>query len=279
MKLISPETENAFNKLKKFLESIDSAAIAYSGGADSGLLLYLASVTPGLKIHAYTANNIMMPEDEIQSAVDFIKRFNINHKIIDMDILSFDQIRINQPDRCYHCKKIILKKIIEEASTCGITTVLEGSHSGDIHDFRPGLKAISELGVFSPLKDADFSREMIHELSGYFSLPSCGKESYPCLATRIPTGTPITPEQLKKAETAEKIIKSFGFRQVRARIHGNILRIEVAENMIQDIISPQIRNKLYENLINAGFTFITLDLKGYRTGSMNLNIEELRERN
>lgn len=270
MKSISIETENALNSLKQFLESISSAAVAFSGGSDSGLLLYLASVTPGLILKAYTINSIMIPEDEIKSAVSFTHKFHIDHTIIDMDILSNKQIKSNMSDRCYHCKKIILKKIINEANRAGIITVLEGSHSGDTADFRPGLKAIRELGVISPLKDAGFDREKINELSAYLSLPSCGKESYSCLATRIPTGTPLTPELLKKAEAAEIIIKSFGFKNVRARIHGNILRIEVAENILQDIISPGIRKSLYDELKNEGFTFITLDILGYRTGSMNL---------
>jgi uncharacterized protein len=260
MRFLSPETESAFRKIKNFLESINSAAIAFSGGTDSSLLLYIASAVPGLKIKAYTVKNIMIPEDEIESAINFAKTFNIDHQIIENDILSYEKISINLPDRCYHCKKLILSKIIDEASNNRIKTVLEGSHSDDINDFRPGLKAIRELGVLSPLNDAGFNKKMVHELSAHLSLPSCGRESYPCLATRIPTGTQITPELLQKAEAAEKIIKSFGFKQVRARIHGNILRIEIAEKMLPHIISDNIRKKLYNELSAAGFTFITLDM-------------------
>lgn len=274
MQSISVETDKLYKKLKKYFNSLDSAAVAFSGGGDSALLLYIASLTPGLKLKAYTIKNIMIPENEIRSAKLFTEKYSIDHHIIDIDILSYDQVSSNLSDRCYHCKKIIFKKIIHEASILGINTVIEGTHAGDATDFRPGRKAVRELGVLSPLEATGFKKENINELSAFLSLDTCGKDSQPCLATRIPMGISITPELLKKAEAAEIILRSFGFRQVRARIHGDILRIEVAENMLQDIVAPEIRKSLYDELRNEGFSFITLDILGYRTGSMNVESGE-----
>jgi len=271
--VISSETEHNFKVLKNYLSTLGSAAIAYSGGVDSTLLLYIASIIPGLKTAAYTVSNALIPEEEIFSAVNLAKMFSIEHHVINLDILSYEKIKENTAERCYHCKTVILNHIIEAASDKGISTVIEGSHAGDINDYRPGLKAIAELGVKSPLKDAGFDKKMIYELSSYLELPTSEKESYPCLATRIPFGTPIKIELLRKAELAENILKSFGFRKVRARIHGDILRIEVDENMLADIVASPVRENVYTALHNAGFIYITVDLNGYRTGSMNLNLK------
>jgi uncharacterized protein len=276
VKQISTETEKAFNSLKKYLSSLESAAVAYSGGVDSTLLLYTASVIPGLNLKAYTVKNAMIPEEEVTAAINTAEQFGIDHQLIDIDILSFEKITSNTPERCYHCKSVILKEIIKSAAAHGISVILEGTHSGDMNDYRPGLKAINELGVISPLKNAGFDKNRIYELSAYLDLPTSGKESYPCLATRIPYGTHIIIEDLKKAETAEKIIASFGFRKIRARIHGDILRIEIDEKMITDFTADTIRKEIYSALQNAGFTYITLDLQGYRTGSMNIQLEGLQ---
>jgi len=274
VKTISSETEKVFNNLRNYLSTLESAAVAWSGGVDSTLLLYIASTTPGLKLIAYTIKNVMITEEEISSAVAIGKQFKINHQIIDIDILSFKKVTENSHERCYHCKTIILNQIISAASDHDIKTVLEGSHSGDDNDYRPGLKAISELGVISPLKKAGFDKNKIYELSDYFDLPTAQKETYPCLATRIPYGTPLTIELLQKAEQAEIILASFGFKNIRARIHGDILRIEIDKKMIPDIISSPLREKVCSALQKSGFTYITLDLQGYRTGSMNLKTGE-----
>lgn len=273
MEQISSDTDKAFNNLKNYLSALKSAAVAYSGGVDSTLLLYTASIIPDLKLKAYTVKNAMIPEEEVTAAVNTAKQFGIDHQIIDIDILSFEKITSNTPERCYYCKTVILKEVIKSAAVHGISVILEGSHSGDMNDYRPGLKAINELGVISPLKNAGFDKNRIYELSAYLNLPTSGKESYPCLATRIPYGTHIKIEDLKKAETAEKIIASSGFRNIRARIHGDILRIEVDEKMIPDFTADPVRKKIYSALQNAGFKYITLDLQGYRTGSMNINLK------
>ncbi|PKL18832.1 MAG: TIGR00268 family protein [Spirochaetae bacterium HGW-Spirochaetae-5] len=218
----------------------------------------------------------MITDEEINSAELTAASLNIKHRILDLDILSYSNVRENSTERCYHCKTVILKEIIKTAAEEGITTILEGSHSGDMNDYRPGMKAIDELGVISPLKSAGFDKKNIYELSAFLKLPTSEKESYPCLATRIPYGTPLTAELMKRADTAEKIIASFGFRQIRARLHGDILRIEISEEMIPEIASHLVRKKVFAELNKAGFKYITLDLLGYRTGSMNIVKEEPR---
>jgi uncharacterized protein len=271
---LSSETETKFADLKRYLSTLKSAAIAYSGGVDSTLLLYAAAQRSNLKLIAYTVKTELITEDEIKDAVSLITAAEIEHHIINTDILSHKEVMENPPERCYHCKKIILTRIITAASLNGITTILEGSHTGDLKDYRPGLRAIEELGVISPLKNSGFDKNNIYELSSYLKLPTSEKESYPCLATRIPYGTQLTVELLNRAEHAEKILASFGFRKIRARIHGDILRIEIEEEMIPEIAASAMRKKVFAELKKAGFRYITLDLQGYKTGSMNLNAGE-----
>lgn len=271
---LSSEVEKKYNFLNNYLSTLKSAALAFSGGVDSTLLLYAAELIPDLNLTAYTIKSEMITNEEVNFAISIITAKKIKHRIIDIDILSYKGVMENSTERCYHCKTIILNEIISAASSDGINTILEGSHSGDMNDYRPGMKAIEELGVLSPLKISGFDKKDIYELSAYLKLPTAKKESYPCLATRIPYGTPLTSELLNKAEIAEKILATFGFRKIRARIHGDILRIEVEEDMISELASPALREKVFLELKKKGFKYITLDLQGYRTGSMNINIEE-----
>jgi uncharacterized protein len=272
MKKLSPETELCYNKLKEYLARFESVAISYSGGVDSTLLLYIAGAMQNLKLIAYTVKSEIIPDDEITFAISIGKKFNVSHYILNENILASDKVRENSAQRCYHCKKIILSRVISAASEHNIQTVFEGSHFEDGMDYRPGLKAIEELKVLSPLKETGFNKPKIYELSSHLQLPTSNRESYPCLATRIPYLTPITVDLLKKCEEAEKILSSFGFKNVRARIHGDILRIEVDPEMIHEITVPKVREKIYEEIRKMGWSYITLDLRGYRTGSMNINI-------
>lgn len=274
MKKISHKTETNFTNLTNYLSTLKSAAIAYSGGVDSTLLLHIASTIPGLKVTAFTVKNALVPGGEILSALTFVKNSGIEYRLIDIDIFSYNDITCNSTERCYYCKTVLMEKIISASEEYGINTVLEGSHLDDTYDYRPGMKAIENLGIITPLKNAGFDKAAIYELSEYLDLPTSKKESLPCLATRIPYGTPLTPESLQRAELAEKILASFGFRQIRARIHGEILRIEIAENMIPEISNQPMRGEIISALKKAGFIYITVDLQGYRTGSMNINTGE-----
>ena len=277
MKKLSPKTEQCYRNLKEYLANFESAAISYSGGVDSTLLLYVASTIPDLRLMAYTVKSEIIPADEVSFAVTMAEKFTVDHHILNEDILAADDVRENSAQRCYHCKKIILSRVISAASEHNIKTVFEGSHFEDAMDYRPGLKAIEELRVLSPLKAAGFNKSKIYEMSSHFELPTSNRESYTCLATRIPYLTPITVDLLKKTEDAEKILSGLGFKKVRARIHGDILRIEVDIKQIHDITDPKVREKIYEAMSKIGFSYITLDLQGYRTGSMNINIGEQNE--
>jgi len=272
MKTLSPETQKCYHNLKEYLASFESAVVSYSGGVDSTLLLYVASTVPNLRLVAYTVKSEIIPDEEIELAVSIGKKYNINHHVLNENILAVNEVSENSALRCYYCKKIILGRVISAAAEHDIKTVFEGSHFEDTMDYRPGLKAIEELKVLSPLKETGFNKAKIYELSAYFDLPTSNRESYACLATRIPYSTRITVDLLKKTEEAEKILSALGFKKVRARIHGEILRIEVDPAMIHDMTEPNVREKIYETMSKLGFSYITLDLKGYRTGSMNINI-------
>ena len=277
MKKLSYKTKQCYYNLKSYLAAFESAAISYSGGMDSTLLLYVASTIPTLRLIACTVRSEMIPDDEIAFAMSMGEKFKIDHHILNENILASDKVCENSPQRCYYCKKLILCKVISAAADHNIETVLEGSNSEDIKDYRPGFKAIEELNVLSPLKEAGFDKAKIYELSSALNLPTLNREAYPCLATRIPYWTPLTVDLLKKSEKTERILSSFGFKKVRARIHGDILRIEVDPEMIHDVTAPKIRKKIYEKISQIGFLYITLDLQGYRAGSMNVNIEEQDE--
>ena len=277
MKKLSPETQRCYYNLKEYLATFESAALSYSGGVDSTLLLYVASTIPNIKLMAYTVKSETVPDGEVASAISIAKKFKVTHCILNENILASDGVSKNSPQRCYHCKKIMLSRVISAASEHDIQTVFEGSHFEDTMDYRPGLKAIEELNVLSPLKETRFNKAKIYELSSHLQLPTSDRESYPCLATRIQYWTPITVDLLKKAEKAEKILSSFGFKKIRARIHGDILRIEVNPIQIHDITAAKTREKICEEISKIGFSYITLDLQGYRTGSMNINLGEQDE--
>ncbi len=273
MNRISSHTTSCYDRLKAYLSTLGSAAIAYSGGADSTLLLHAASEIHALRAMAFTVKSPLVPSSEVASAAKIALSARVEHRIIDIDPLLNNSVRENSMERCYHCKKTIFSGIIDAAAVYGITDILEGSHAGDMDDFRPGLRALRELGVKSPLYDAGFDRASIREMSRFLSLPTAEKEQGSCLATRIQYGTIVTSNLLEKVEYAEKVLFTLGFKSIRARIHSNILRIEVDETMLPLLVEPETRKIINRELMSLGFDYITLDMQGYRTGSMNVNKE------
>lgn len=264
------ELDSKFQALKEYISSLGSVAAAFSGGVDSTLLLKTAHDVLGNKVLAVTVESVFIPEWELDEAKSFCKAYNIAHKIIHVDELSIPGVKENNPDRCYLCKKALFTRILEAAHENNIAHVIEGSNLDDLRDYRPGLKALDELGVKSPLQIAGLNKDEIRTLSREMGLPTWKKSSFACLASRIAYGEIITDEKLRMVERSEQILLESGFRQFRVRVHGdNLARIEIMPEDFARIMQIETRTKIYDALKSLGFEYISLDLKGYRTGSMN----------
>ncbi len=261
--------EEKYEKLESCIRDLGSLAVAFSGGVDSTLLMKVASMVLGEKAVAITAKSISFPEREHKESEDFCRDNGIKQIIVEVDQMKIEGFSQNPPNRCYLCKKRIFSGIMEAAGKLGITNVAEGSNTDDDGDYRPGMIAIKEMGVLSPLKVAELSKEEIRVLSKKLDLPTWSKPSFACLATRFVYGETITPEKIKMAGDAEELLLSLGFSQSRCRVHGDIARIEVPEEEIAKFLDNDIRKKVESELKKSGFSYVSLDLTGYRTGSMN----------
>ncbi len=256
-----------YEKLTKKLKSLGSVAVAYSGGVDSTFLLKAAKDATGNNVIAVTVRSCLIPGDELCEAADFCRRENIRHIICDVNTLAIEGFADNPINRCYICKKEIFGIIKKTAAENGVNTVVEGSNLDDNGDYRPGMKAIRELGVLSPLQTAGFTKREIRDMSEKLGLPTWNKPSFACLASRFVYGEKITEEKLRRVENAEQLLRGAGFRQFRVRVHGELARIEVLPEDFQKLLN--IREQLYGNIKSLGFSYVTMDLQGYRTGSMN----------
>ena len=258
---------NKLEKLKEYLINLESVVVAFSSGVDSTFLLKIAHDTLKDNVIAITAKSRTFPERELSQAIEFCKKEKIKHIILDSNELEIEDFRKNPPNRCYICKKDLFSKILEIAEKNDINNVLEGSNLDDDNDYRPGFIAIRELGIKSPLKELKFTKKEIRELSKSIGLDTFDKPSFACLASRFVYGEEITPERLGMVEKAEQFLLDMGFFQVRVRIHNSIARIEVLPEEFDKIIKN--RNIITEKFKEIGFSYITMDLIGYRTGSMN----------
>ena len=260
-------SENKIEKLQTYLKNLNNAAVAFSAGVDSSFLLKIAKNIPGLKVIAITAASSLLPEKELNDAIDFCKQEKIKHIIFDFDCFGTHGFKVNPINRCYLCKKELFKQIKELAAENNIENVLDGSNADDDNDYRPGLKALTELAIKSPLKYAGLNKEEIRFMAEKMNIKSWNKPSFACLASRIAYGEEITREKLHMIESAELFLSGLSFSQLRVRVHRDIARIEVPEEQLDKLLNN--REAVVSELKKIGFKYVTMDLSGYRTGSMN----------
>jgi uncharacterized protein len=257
-------------KLKNLLSPMKKVLVAFSGGVDSSFLLYFAREALGAEnVLAVIAQSPTYPREEVEDAIRLADALGIRCQLIKTEEFSDENFICNSTSRCYYCKKELFSQLKKLAAENGIHQVLDGSNFDDLSDYRPGSRAKNELDVRSPLQEAGLSKDDIRQLSKQAELSTWDKPSMACLSSRIPYGTRITPDILYKIGEAEKFLKSLGLKQVRVRHHDLLARIEVEGEEINRILQDGLRKKITDRLEELGYTYVALDLKGYRTGSMN----------
>lgn len=257
-----------YSELTGLIRKLGRVAVAFSGGVDSSFLLAVATEVLGDDAAGITIDSPALPRSELDDAVNLAAQVGAKHIIIDSPEIEA-AVKSNQADRCYHCKKIEFGSILEEASRLGYKYVLDGSNADDTSDYRPGMAAIKELKVLSPLLELGFTKKMIREYSRNMGLPTWDKPAYACLYSRIPYGDEIRKEDLYKIEMSEKFLIKNGFRTSRVRCHGDIARIEVKPDEVHMLTEEPLRSEIARRLKEYGFRYVTIDIEGYRTGSLN----------
>ena len=274
------EQEENFNRKKELLRdrmaqyAAQDIMVAFSGGVDSSLLLKVAcdaAGKTGKKVYGATVQTKLHPIGEIEAAREVAEEIGAVHCILTVDELIEAGIADNPVDRCYLCKKHLFQRMLQQAGELGICTVLEGTNEDDLHVYRPGIKALRELQIISPLAEVHMTKEEVRKLAAEYGLSAASKPAVPCLATRFPYGTSLTYEKMQQVEKGESYLKTLGFFNVRLRVHDAVVRIEVDEKEFSSVM--QHKDEITAYLKALGYGYITLDLEGFRSGSMDIGIQ------
>ncbi|SHG96153.1 ATP-dependent sacrificial sulfur transferase LarE [Tepidibacter thalassicus] len=263
------QTQLKLKQLKTILKDMESIAVAFSGGVDSTFLLNVAKEVLGDKVIAITVNAFIHAKRELEESKKYADQIRVKHIILQIDNINIKEFVDNTPDRCYYCKREIFTKIKEIAKKYDVKYIVDGSNVDDLKDFRPGMRALKELKIISPLKEVGLTKNEIRQLSKELNIPTWDKPSFACLASRIPYNNKITKEKLNMIELSEEFLLSLGFKQVRVRHHGEIARIEILKDDMNKFFDLKLIEKVNCKFKKIGFDYVTLDLSGYRTGSMN----------
>jgi len=271
---MDPTCRAKLDKLKRILRQTEGCAVAYSGGVDSSLLLTVAHEVLGDRSLAVIAVSSIYQSHESQLAVEFAASRGVAYVKITSDQLNIPGFSDNPPDRCYYCKKKLFSQVASAGRKRGLKIVADGTNADDVRDYRPGLRAAEELGVLSPLKQAGLTKKDIRTVArDVYNLPSADKPATVCLASRFPYGSKITADKLHQVEVMEQFLANRGFSEFRARHHGETLRLELSTKQMPRIFQPDIRRACIKQAEDLGFTYVAIDLKGYRSGSMNEVLE------
>jgi pyridinium-3,5-biscarboxylic acid mononucleotide sulfurtransferase len=268
------QIDQKWDYLRSLLTGMRGAVLAYSGGVDSSLLLRAASGIMGPNLIAVTAISETYPPGELEPAKKFAAALEVRHLVLSTAELSREEFTRNAPDRCFHCKSELFSKLRQIADSEGIAHILDGSNADDVHDYRPGRTAARDLAVRSPLAEAGLTKHDIRSLARRMNMPMWDKPSLACLSSRIPYGTRITLDLLRNIQAAEDIVRAVGIRQVRVRHHGDIARIEVAQEDLIRFSAAEFRQRIVAAFKELGYAYVCLDLEGYRSGSMNAVLEK-----
>jgi pyridinium-3,5-biscarboxylic acid mononucleotide sulfurtransferase len=256
-------------KLFGILKSLGKVIVAYSGGTDSAYLAWAAGVALGENATAITADSASIPESHKRDAEELARQFRFRHEYIDTREFDNPDYVANNPDRCFHCKDELFSRLEEVGKQRGVEHILYGVNVDDLGDYRPGQNAAKQHEVKAPLVEAGLSKAEIRELSRLAGLPTWDRPASACLSSRIPYGTPVTIENVKTVEKGEEQIRALGFRQFRVRFHGELVRLEIAKDEMEKALSPEMARRFVEIFKPLGFHYVTLDLEGYRQGSLN----------
>jgi uncharacterized protein len=260
--------------LREALRATGGCLIAYSGGADSTLLLAVAADVLADRCVAVTARSMLFPEHELRRASEIAALLGVRHRVVDFDQLAIPAIAENSPRRCYHCKHALARMLWEVAREHGLEHVADGAVVDDLGDYRPGLQATREAGIISPMIDAGITKADVTALSEERGLPTAGLPSMACYASRIPYGTTLDAEAVGRVARAEAALSALGYTRLRVRHHGDIARIELPVEAVEDAARGPARSMIVDAAKAAGYVYVTLDLEGYRTGSLNEGLVE-----